>query len=273
MDINTTDEESQSSEERNVNEIPAETCSKCSKINKKLIPYKLFYFFFFSAVGSLFPYLAIFYKQQQLSARQTGILIGLRPVLQLVSSSVWGIIGDRYGKIKLIFFISLASWLFSNFSLSLVKGNSHKTPCRDNGSLTVFDNAIVAANGFLRNETIIDKPQVDLNKIMKMISKPTIKLKEQKTKTNRTWKKMISKIEKTFREGMMERKITEGTAMGHDPWSLDTILNLKTTNNDIVTQNNCKIFTILLIITIIGNTMAAPTVPFTDTATLQVLGK
>lgn len=255
-------------------ELPAEN-SRCSKINVKLLPYKSFYFFFFSAVGSLFPYLAIFYKQLWLSARQTGVLIGIRPLLQLVSSSSWGIIADKSNKSKYIFLISLVGWLCTNFSLSLVKHERNIGPCRDNGSLTVFDKAIgiMPAGPFLRNETF---ETTDAEKALRIIHWKRLRRKSGQTsyskESNRTWNEQVSRIESTFKKEMTERKIDEQSSTGHSPWSLHALLNLKISTDTKISQTNNGIFTILLIITIVGTLVAAPAIPFADTATLHVLG-
>ena len=255
-------------------ELPVES-SRCSKINVKLLPYKSFYFFFFSAVGSLFPYLAIFYKQLWLSARQTGVLIGIRPLLQLVSSSSWGIIADISNKSRYIFLISLVGWLFTNFSLSLVKHETHIGPCRDNGSLTVFDKAIgiMATGPFLRNETF---QTADAEKALRTLHWKRLKRRNGKMsyskESNRTWNEQISRIESTFKKGITERKIDEQSSTGHSPWSLHALLNLKVSTDTKISQTNNGVFTILLIITIVGTLVAAPAIPFADTATLHVLG-
>ncbi|XP_028415359.1 major facilitator superfamily domain-containing protein 6-like [Dendronephthya gigantea] len=264
-------------------ESPA-TNSRCSKINVKLLPYKSFYFLFFSAVGSLFPYLAIFYKQLLLSARQTGVLLGVRPILQLVSSSTWGIVADKTHKSKCIFLISVVGWLCSNFSLSLVKSKTDIEPCHDNGSLTVLDNVLgaVTAGPFLRNGTLFDK--ILLRRSLDLISSRRHgKWKrnfngQSKNETdhipgsNVTWNQVISEVKSSFEDGMTERKMNEESSMGHSPWSLHAVLNLATANGPKSGRNTDRIFIILLIITIVGTLVAAPAIPFADTATLQVLG-
>ena len=109
-----------------------------SRLNRRLLIYKTFYFFFFSAIGSLFPYLAVFYKQLWLSAHETGILIGIRPLIQLFGTPMWGIIADTFKKSKVIFIVSLIAWLVSNYSLSLVLPVSHLGVCKDNATMGII---------------------------------------------------------------------------------------------------------------------------------------
>lgn len=116
-----------------------ERYSKCfPNVNRRLVIHKGFYFFFFSALGSLFPYLAVFYKQLWLSAHETGILIGIRPLIQLFVTPMWGVMADTYKRSKVIFIMSLVSWLVSNYSLSLVSPVFHIGDCKDNGTMEII---------------------------------------------------------------------------------------------------------------------------------------
>jgi len=118
------------------------------RLNRRLVIYKSFYFFFFSAIGSLFPYLAVFYKQLWLSAHETGVLIGIRPLIQLFGTPMWGIIADTYKKSKVIFIMSLVAWLVSNYSLSLVSPVFHLGVCKDNATMGIVQEIIkVLENG------------------------------------------------------------------------------------------------------------------------------
>lgn len=121
----------------------------CPSLNRRLVIYKSFYFFFFSAVGSLFPYLAVFYKQLWLSAHETGILIGIRPLIQLFGTPMWGIIADTYKRGKVVFVMSLVAWLVSNYSLSLVSPVFHLGVCKDNATVGIMQEII----GELENGT------------------------------------------------------------------------------------------------------------------------
>ncbi len=109
------------------NKTPPKNC--CPELNRKLIVYKTFYFLFFGAVGALFPYLAVFYKQLWLSAHQVGILIGLRPFIQMCASPLWGVLADTYNVSKMIFLMSIGAWLVSNFSISMVKPKEYEPTC------------------------------------------------------------------------------------------------------------------------------------------------
>ena len=104
------------------------------KINKNLLIYKAFYFLFYGAVGSLFPYLAVFYKQLYLSAQQVGFLIGIRPFIQMCAGPLWGALADTYNVKKIILLMSLAAWLGTNYSISIVR-IPPETACSRNFSI------------------------------------------------------------------------------------------------------------------------------------------
>ena len=125
----------------------------CPSLNRRLVINKSFYFFFFSAVGSLFPYLAVFYKQLWLSAHETGILIGIRPLIQLFGTPMWGAIADTYKKSKVIFIVALVAWLVSNYSLSLVSPVFHLGVCKDNATMGIVQEILEE----LENKTITQK--------------------------------------------------------------------------------------------------------------------
>lgn len=92
----------------------------CPQINRKYIPAKLFYFLYFSSLGALLPYLALYYKQMKLTPTQVGILMGLKPFVEFVCTPLWGAFVDRFKKGKSILLLSLLVTALSHFSLSLV---------------------------------------------------------------------------------------------------------------------------------------------------------
>lgn len=92
----------------------------CPQINRKYIPAKLFYFLYFSSLGALLPYLALYYKQMKLTPTQVGILMGLKPFVEFVCTPLWGAFVDRFQKGKSILLLSLLVTALSHFSLSLV---------------------------------------------------------------------------------------------------------------------------------------------------------
>ena len=90
-------------------------------VNKDLLFCKLFYFFFFAAFGSLYPLLAIYFKQLGMNATQSGILIGFRPFIEFCSAPFWGGVADRWRKWRFLQLLSVASWIFFTLAMAFVK--------------------------------------------------------------------------------------------------------------------------------------------------------
>lgn len=125
-------------EEKRITENSDHDKRKCfENFNPKLVVYKGFYFFFYSALGSLLPYLTVFYKQLGLSAQQTGALIGVRQLIQLIAQPAWGSVADTYKKSKVIFIVSLVAWLALFVSIFIVSNRAIVAPCKDNGTTGV----------------------------------------------------------------------------------------------------------------------------------------
>ncbi len=57
---------------------------------------KFFYFFFFAAFGSLFPLLAVYFKQLGMDAAHCGFLIGVRPIIEYLATPFWNQMADKY---------------------------------------------------------------------------------------------------------------------------------------------------------------------------------
>ena len=89
--------------------------------NKQLRVPKAFYFFFFAAFGSLFPLMAVYFKQLGMNSVQTGILIGIRPFIEIFSAPFWGSIADRFKKGKIMIMASIFCWIVFTCSLSFIR--------------------------------------------------------------------------------------------------------------------------------------------------------
>lgn len=57
---------------------------------------KLFYFFFFSAIGCLVPYLNVYFAQKGLTGAEIGWLGSVAPMIALTANPIWGGIADRW---------------------------------------------------------------------------------------------------------------------------------------------------------------------------------
>ncbi|XP_077996978.1 major facilitator superfamily domain-containing protein 6-like [Glandiceps talaboti] len=110
-------------EDKELHELPADDtekgattehkskCKDCMRINTRLLPSKMFYFFFFGGIGALFPYLTIYFKQLGLDPLRIGLLSGIRPFIGFLSGPIWGAIADKYRKRRLLLMLSLCGWI------------------------------------------------------------------------------------------------------------------------------------------------------------------
>ncbi len=89
-------------------------------INYDLLISKTFYFFFFAAFGSLFPLIAVYFKQLGMNPTQTGVLIGFRPIVEFISGPFWSNIADRWNKWRQILLFSLFCWVAFTLALAFV---------------------------------------------------------------------------------------------------------------------------------------------------------
>src|SRR5947208_15350526 len=59
---------------------------------------KAFYFWYFAALGGYLYFLSLYYRQIGLDERQIGLVIGLPPLMTLLSAPLWGQLRDRLGR-------------------------------------------------------------------------------------------------------------------------------------------------------------------------------
>ena len=97
------------------------------KVNQDLLVPKLSFFFYFMAIGAFLPYLGVFYKQLWITARESGILLGIRPFIKTLVSPLWGMLADAFNRPKLILLISIFGCLVGYFSQSIV--SPFELPC------------------------------------------------------------------------------------------------------------------------------------------------
>ncbi|CAL7938395.1 unnamed protein product [Xylocopa violacea] len=90
-------------------------------VDQELLTVKTFYFFFYSAFGSLFPLMGVYFKQMGMNAGQCGLLMGIRPLIEFLSAPFWGSLADRWQKGKLIFLASLSCWIIFTLPLAFMQ--------------------------------------------------------------------------------------------------------------------------------------------------------
>nr|CAD7394916.1 unnamed protein product [Timema cristinae] len=74
----------------------------CGSVDQELLTVKTFYFFFYSAFGSLFPLMGVYFKQMGMNPGQCGLLIGSRPFVEFLAAPFWGSLADRWQEGKIL---------------------------------------------------------------------------------------------------------------------------------------------------------------------------
>lgn len=96
--------------------------SKCFfYIDKNLLLSKVFYFFYWGAVGSFLPLLGVYFKQLGMSPSQSGTLVGCRPMVEFLSAPMLGSLADKLDRRKSLFIFSLTAWISFTFSFAFIK--------------------------------------------------------------------------------------------------------------------------------------------------------
>ena len=81
------------------------------KVDVSLLKYKSFYFWFLGAIGAVFPYFSVYFKQLGFSPNQIGIISGVRPLVGFCSGPLWGSLADRFRIRRIMLMISALGWL------------------------------------------------------------------------------------------------------------------------------------------------------------------
>ena len=97
------------------------TLGSIKDINPHLLIFKTFYFFFYAAFGSLFPLIAVYFKQIGMNPSQCGALIGFRPFVEFFSAPFWGNVADKRRIWKQVLLFSISCWIAFTLGLAFVK--------------------------------------------------------------------------------------------------------------------------------------------------------
>lgn len=93
------------------------------KVNKEQLKTWLptaYYYFFYGALGSLFPFVNLYYRAVGMDPWQIGILGGIRPLIALLCAPIWSFVSNKYKIRKIILVVSLVSWIVFTVPLLLV---------------------------------------------------------------------------------------------------------------------------------------------------------
>uniref|UniRef100_A0A1B0GL19 Major facilitator superfamily associated domain-containing protein n=2 Tax=Lutzomyia longipalpis TaxID=7200 RepID=A0A1B0GL19_LUTLO len=115
----------------------------CGSVDQELLFVKTFYFFFYSAFGSLFPS-----WQMGMNPGQCGLLIGIRPFVEFLSAPFWGSYADRCKKGKTLLLASLSCWILFTLPLGFIQPPA--TSCLERRNATDYELKVPQAPRILK---------------------------------------------------------------------------------------------------------------------------
>uniref|UniRef100_A0A2K6RGF6 Major facilitator superfamily domain-containing protein 6 n=2 Tax=Rhinopithecus roxellana TaxID=61622 RepID=A0A2K6RGF6_RHIRO len=261
----------------------------CVKINNDLLISKVFYFFFYSAYGSLYPLLPVYYKQLGMSPSQSGLLVGIRYFIEFCSAPFWGVVADRFKKGKIVLLFSLLCWVLFNLGIGFVKPATlrcvPKIPPTAHPTNASHQLTILPTNSsFTSFLTISPKMREKRNLLLKtgLNVSDTVTLP---TTLNMNSEPTLQPQTDEITNRMMDLTLNSSTATPVVPTgsvTKETTTVIVTTTKSLPSdqvmlvydqQEVEAIFLVILVVVIIGEFFSASSVTIVDTVTLQYLGK
>ena len=99
-----------------VNEDNPKKCYHCRWIDRDMIPVKLSYAFYFSAVGAWYPYIMLFLISLDLDPLMAGLILSIHAITSSLATPLWGFLTDFTGRKKIVLTtitIGLSATLFA----------------------------------------------------------------------------------------------------------------------------------------------------------------
>jgi PPP family 3-phenylpropionic acid transporter len=81
---------------------------------------KALYFFMYAGLGIFFPFLNVYYKSIGLNGKQIGLIITLGPLIAIFAGPMWGLLGDKLGRLRLLLGIVILGSILSVLGLAMV---------------------------------------------------------------------------------------------------------------------------------------------------------
>nr|XP_005573816.2 major facilitator superfamily domain-containing protein 6 isoform X1 [Macaca fascicularis]XP_015287985.2 major facilitator superfamily domain-containing protein 6 isoform X1 [Macaca fascicularis] len=261
----------------------------CVKINNDLLISKVFYFFFYSAYGSLYPLLPVYYKQLGMSPSQSGLLVGIRYFIEFCSAPFWGVVADRFKKGKIVLLFSLLCWVLFNLGIGFVKpatlrcvpkipptahptNASHQlTILPTNSSFTSFltiSPKMREKRNLLLETGLNVSDTVTLPTALNMNSEPTLQPQTDEI-TNRM-------VDLTLNSSTATPVVPPGSVTKERTTVIVTTTKSLPSDQVMLVYDQQEveaIFLVILVVVIIGEFFSASSVTIVDTVTLQYLGK
>ncbi|EFB28588.1 hypothetical protein PANDA_006414, partial [Ailuropoda melanoleuca] len=263
----------------------------CVKINNDLLISKVFYFFFYSAYGSLYPLLPVYYKQLGMSPSQSGLLVGIRYFIEFCSAPFWGVVADRFKKGKIVLLFSLLCWVLFNLGIGFVKPATlrcvPKIPPTSRPTNSSHLLTIPPTNSSIPTSPRMREKRSLLPSTWPVILETGPNVTETvifSTAPNKTSAPTLQPQTDEITDHIMDFTLSPSTATPAFPGNITRetstaiVTTTKSLPSDRVTlvydqQEVEAIFLVILVVVIIGEFFSASSVTIVDTVTLQYLGK
>lgn len=282
----------------------------CCAVNKVYLVSKGFYFFFFSAQGSLLPYLALFFKQLELPARQIGAITGIKPYIAFFFIPFWGCVADRFKIGKIMFAISMIAVIAGMVAYALVPINiceTEPTEAHSKRALSQESNRATYSYKLHRRSTwyassqspvtksttnidtqsrVVDivEPKKSRSKrvalflrrhshIPNLIQKVSpIGFNEQMVKFNQLTGRAARRKRNNFTTSLDSVSEMADESLEETPWSQSDMIALQDQKSKkTLSRKNKFIFLYLLLATIFTTLLSCPSLTLADTATVNLL--
>ena len=130
----------------------------------ELFHYKVVFFACYGAFACLYTFIPLYFKQLGLSASQTGVLVGLRPLCQAIGAPFWGILADKFKRRKAILFLGSFSWLIKNMLIIAIRPKHQVCIAKPVNNSSVDSSMDVHLNNTLPSTAAVTSPLLDKHK-------------------------------------------------------------------------------------------------------------
>jgi MFS family permease len=218
-------------------------------VDQELLTVKTFYFFFYSAFGSLFPLMGVYFKQMGMNPFQCGLLVGARPFVEFLSAPFWGSYADRSRKGKVMLLASLAAWIIFTLPLGFIQPPA--TSC-------------------IRrvNETFYELKTPEVQRILKRSVDNLQQLIEEPLNSHVRDRRAVRPVSEAGVSPLGIEYVNEFNPKFHKDMVSPLFSSIVYRTDDIH-----KAFFLLMLLVIIGEFFSAPAITLADSAVITLLGE
>lgn len=219
-------------------------------VDQELLTVKTFYFFFYSAFGSLFPLMGVYFKQMGMNPFQCGLLVGARPLVEFLSAPFWGSYADKSRKGKMMLLASLSAWIVFTLPLGFIQPPA--TSC-----ITRF------------NDSYYELSTPEVPRILKRsVDNLQYLIEDADMQSRVREKRAVRPISEAGVSPLGVEYVNNFNAKLHKDWVSPLFSSIVYRTDDIH-----KAFFLLMLLVIIGEFFSAPAITLADSAVITLLGE